>query len=434
MNIVQWIAAKRDGQRLSDDRIAAIIGGYANGSVPEYQMSALAMAILWRGMDDGEVVALTRAMRDSGDTLSWPDLDCPVVDKHSTGGIGDKVSLILAPLLAAEGLAVPMISGRGLGATGGTLDKFESIPGLTVDLSMDAIRRQVRDVGCVIAGASAEIAPADRRLYALRDVTATVPSIPLITASILAKKLAAGLDALVLDVKTGSGAFMKQPEQARRLAATLVQVASQLGVPTSALVTDMNQPLGRMAGNANEVNESVQVLQGGGPPDVRELTLQLGTELIGLIDAAPSRDVRRGLESSLDSGRAMEVFESMVAAQGGTWSGPLPCAAAHDLPARQAGYVASMDAEQLGWSIIEIGGGRKRLDDSLDRSTGLEMLVRIGDRVERGQPLMRAFCDVAGFERIRDHLYRAVKVVDQECECPRLVIDRVSSAISGEPS
>ncbi len=332
MNIVQWIADKRDGHRLSDSQIACIISGYTDGSIPDYQLAALAMAIFFRGMDRQEIVSLTRAMLNSGESFRWPELDQPVVCKHSTGGIGDKVSIILAPLLAAAGMAVPMISGRGLGATGGTLDKLESIPGFRVDWSMDQIRRQVHEIGVVIAGASQQIAPADRRLYALRDVTATVPSIPLITASILSKKLAAGLDALVLDVKFGSGAFMKSIDKARVLAESLIWVASHLGVDAAALLTDMNQPLGRMAGNANEINECIEVLQGQGPPDVRELAVELAATLVQQVTPDQSGDAaRQRLNRLIDEGHAWDKFQQLVRAQGGTLSGPLPLASRRSL-------------------------------------------------------------------------------------------------------
>ncbi|HYO24074.1 MAG TPA: thymidine phosphorylase, partial [Lacipirellulaceae bacterium] len=280
MNPVWLIAKKRDGEELSDHEIAQFISGYARGDIPDYQMSAMAMAIYLRGMSTAETASLTDHMLASGARFTWPDDGVPRVDKHSTGGIGDKVSLPLAAMLACCGLQVPMISGRGLGATGGTLDKLEAIPGFRTDLSMEEFRDVCQRVGCVISGATADLVPADRKLYALRDVTATVPSIPLITASIMSKKLAEGLDALVLDVKWGSGAFMKTADQARELARSLVATGQRMGVATTALVTDMNQPLGRMAGNALEVNESYAALQGEGPADLMEATYALGAELL----------------------------------------------------------------------------------------------------------------------------------------------------------
>ena len=280
MNPVSLIARKRDGHTLSSDEIAWFMDGFVRGEVADYQMSAMAMAIYCRGMSTEETSALTECMLRSGETLDWPDSTTPKVDKHSTGGIGDKVSLVLAPLLACCGLAVPMISGRGLGASGGTLDKLESIPSFRTNLSTDEIRQQIDTVGCVITGQTANLVPADKKLYALRDVTGTVPSIPLITASIMSKKLAEGLDALVLDVKHGTGAFMKSPADARALAASLVGVGKRMGLATTALLTDMNQPLGRMAGNAVEVDESITALEGDGPADLMEVTLALGSELL----------------------------------------------------------------------------------------------------------------------------------------------------------
>ncbi|MGC3966115.1 MAG: thymidine phosphorylase [Pirellulales bacterium] len=308
MNPVQIIAKKRDGQALSAGEIRALVERYARGELPDYQMSAWAMAVFLRGMTDDETAALTEAMLDSGAQLQWP-AELTTVDKHSTGGIGDKTSLILAPLLACFDLAVPMISGRGLGATGGTLDKLEAIPGFRTDLNLEEIRAVTRAVGCVITGATADLVPADRKLYALRDVTATVASIPLITASIMSKKLAEGLRALVLDVKFGSGAFMKTADEARRLARSMVAVGRKMGVATTALLTDMNQPLGRMAGNAVEVDESIDVLQGGGPQDLIDLTLALGAELLVATGRAADHEAAVTTQRArLSDGTAYEKF------------------------------------------------------------------------------------------------------------------------------
>ena len=300
---MQLIAKKRDGGELAGAEIGQLIRGYVDGEIPDYQMSALAMAIYLQGMSTAETAALTDHMLASGDQFQWPTGGIPKVDKHSTGGIGDKVSLPLAPMLACCGLAVPMISGRGLGATGGTLDKLEAIPGFRTDLSMDQMRRVCASVGCVISGATEGLVPADRKLYALRDVTATVPSIPLITASIMSKKLAEGLDALVLDVKFGSGAFMKTAERARQLAQSMVATGRRVGVATTAILTDMNQPLGRMVGNAVEVNESVAALEGRGPDDLMEVTLALGAELLISTGRAESlAQARADLQQTIDSG------------------------------------------------------------------------------------------------------------------------------------
>jgi pyrimidine-nucleoside phosphorylase len=363
--------------------------------VPDYQMAALAMAVYLNGMTEAEKAALVEVMLESGATLGWDqaagDLR-PVVDKHSTGGIGDKTSLPLAPLLACCDLRVPMISGRGLGATGGTLDKLEAIAGFRTDLSLDELREVVDRVGCVITGSTAELVPADKKLYALRDVTSTVASIPLITASIMSKKLAEGLEALVLDVKYGSGAFMKQLEDARRLAQSMTAVGNRMGVRTSALVTDMNQPLGRMVGNGVEVDESLDVLRGEGPRDLVELTLALGTELLTSSGRCDDRDeARRTLREHLTSGRAYERFAAMVGAQGGDLEAKRPRAPEATVTAEQAGFIEAIDTEVLGWVVIEMGGGRKRLEDRIDPTVGIEMCVRLGDEVRAGDRIARLF-------------------------------------------
>ena len=338
MNVVSLISKKRDGGELTEDEIGQLINGYVRGDVPDYQMASWAMAVYLRGMTVAEIAALTEHMLHSGVTFEWPAGESPKVDKHSTGGIGDKVSLPLAPLLACCDLQVPMISGRGLGATGGTLDKLEAIPGFRTNLSTAEFQQVCRDVGCVISGATADLVPADRKLYALRDVTGTVPSIPLITASIMSKKLAEGLDALVLDVKHGTGAFMKTLDDARALARSMVDTGKRMGVPTVALLTDMNQPLGRMAGNANEVNESVDALIGKGPADLMEVTLDLGAELLVLAKRESSTAAaRKRLEKTISSGAGLEKFREMVAAQGGDLDAPRPVAPAHDIPSATDG-------------------------------------------------------------------------------------------------
>ena len=338
MNITQIIARKRDGAALSSDEIATLVSGHVAGEIPDYQMSALAMDIFLRGMDEDETTALTEQILLSGKVLETGDVALRV-DKHSTGGIGDKSSLILAPLLACCGFHVPMISGRGLGATGGTLDKLESIRGFRTDLSPDEIRATVERVGCVITGATCELVPADRKLYALRDVTATVASIPLITASIMSKKLAENLSALVLDVKFGSGAFMKSKDDARRLAQSMVSVGSRMGGKTTALLTDMNQPNGRLAGNAVEVDESLEVLAGGGPDDLREITLALAGEVLLMKRlAASAEQAQATLSGHLASGRVMSKFREMVHAQGGDLDAPRSRAAKSTIAAAANGF------------------------------------------------------------------------------------------------
>ena len=413
MNPVVTIAKKRDGHELSRAEIAEFIGGFATEKIPDYQMAALAMAIYLRGMTTAETAALTDEMLGSGQVLKWADDGRPVVDKHSTGGVGDKTSLILAPLLACCDLRVPMLSGRGLGATGGTLDKLEAIPGYRTNLDMDEIAATVGRVGCVITGASKELAPADRKLYALRDVTATVPSIPLITASIMSKKLAEGLNALVLDVKWGSGAFMKSAADARALANSLVSTGERMNVKTVAHVTDMNQPLGRMCGNTLEVNESLDCLVGKGPADLWEVTELLAVELLLLTKrAATAAAAKEFLQGHIASGRAQAKFEEMVAAQGGDLNAPRPLAPTAEVLSDRAGMIKAMNTEQLGLAIIELKGGRKVLSDKIDFSTGLEMLVRIGERVERAQPLVRVFAHPAQREIAERMVREAITIAD----------------------
>jgi pyrimidine-nucleoside phosphorylase len=427
MNIVHLISKKRDGQELADYEIGALIDAYVKGDVPDYQMSAWAMAVFLRGMTVAEITALTEHMLHSGATFQWPVGEAPKVDKHSTGGIGDKVSLPLAPLLACCDLQVPMISGRGLGATGGTLDKLEAIPGFRTNLSTEEMQAVTRRVGCVISGATADLVPADRKLYALRDVTGTVPSIPLITASIMSKKLAEGLDALVLDVKWGSGAFMKTREEAHTLARSMVDTGRRMHVPTTAIITDMNQPLGRMAGNAVEVNESVDALQGRGPADLMEVTLELGAELLVLTNRESSRAAaKQRLERAICSGAGLEKFREMVAAQGGNLDVPRPVAPASEAISPRAGYVAAMDTEALGRVIIELGGGRKKLGDVLDLSTGLEMLVRLGDKIDAGQPLVRVFAKPDAAERVKLELLAAITIADEPALPPTLIAERIT--------
>lgn len=376
------IAAKRDRARLSDEQISWVIDAYTRGVVADEQMAALAMAILLNGMDAAETACWTQAMIDSGEVLSLGDVGRPLVDKHSTGGVGDKITLPLAPLVAACGAAVPQLSGRGLGHTGGTLDKLESIPGWRASLSPAEIAAQLADVGAVICATTPALAPADRKLYALRDVTATVESIPLIASSIMSKKIAEGTGGLVLDVKVGSGAFMKTSARARELAETMVRIGADHGLATTALLTDMSVPLGRAVGNAMEVAESVEVLRGGGPRDVVDLTVALAREMLALakIDADPA--------AVLASGAAYAVWERMIAAQGGDPSAPLPVAA-HVEPvlADRAGFV-TVDALAVGVAAWRLGAGRARKEDAVQPGAGVLLLVDAGTPVEAGQPLL----------------------------------------------
>ena len=396
--VPQWIIErKRDGAALAESDIREWIARFTDGRLPDYQMAALAMAIYFRGMAPEETLALTDAMMRSGDALSWDSLDRPTADKHSTGGIGDKLSIPLAPLVAACGVAVPMISGRGLGITGGTLDKLESIPGYDTRLPEARFREVVGAVGCSIVGQTDRLAPADRKLYALRDVTGTVPSIPLITASILSKKLAEGAQTLVFDVKCGAGAFMKTPEGARELADSLLAVARGAGRKAEALVTGMDEPLGRTAGNALEILESVEILRGGGPDDARELVLRLAVPMLTLSGAAPDEAAARALlEQKLASGAALETFARMVEAHGGdprVAESPetvLPRAPAEmDVPAPRAGAITRADADGIGRVVLLLGGGRRAVTDTIDPSVGVSRLRKVGERVEAGEPLLR---------------------------------------------
>ena len=395
--VPQWIIEKkRDGQALSADEIAEFIRLYTDGTIPDYQMAAMAMAIYFRGMSPEEVAALTDAMMHSGDVVDTSSIALPKVDKHSTGGIGDKVSIILAPLAAAAGLAVPMISGRGLGITGGTLDKLESIPGFDVNLSEADFIRIIRQCGVCMIGQTGEIAPADKKLYALRDVTATVPSIPLITGSIMCKKMAEGIDSLVLDVKCGSGAFMKTREDALALAQSMVRVGKAMGKRISALITDMNQPLGRAAGNALEIKESLACLRGERlDEDLMEVTLALTAEMLYLAGAvADPADARPRLVELLQSGAAFAKFKEMAALQGAdvsTLDDPsrLPTARiVRPWLSPADGWISGVDADAIGRTVLVLGGNRRKTDDLIDYAVGTDDLAKIGTRVEKGQPLV----------------------------------------------
>jgi thymidine phosphorylase len=392
------IRKKRDGGALSAAEIGFFVRGLTDGSISEGQVAAFAMAVFFRGMRMDERVVLTRSMAQSGRVIDWSaaNLAGPVLDKHSTGGVGDKVSLMLAPLVAACGGCVPMISGRGLGHTGGTLDKLDSIPGYRTAPDLQLFRKVVADAGCAIIGQTADLAPADRRLYAIRDVTATVESIPLITASILSKKLAAGLQGLVMDVKFGSGAFMVEIDAARELAESIATVATAAGLPTTALLTDMNQVLGRSAGNALEVREAIDWLTGRSrDPRLDDVTLALGAEMLVLGRlATDAADGRRRLIAARDSGAAAERFQRMIAALGGPADlveqpdKYLPRASVQRaVPAKRGGFIASIDVRAVGLAVLGLGGGRSRVEDRIDYGVGLTEMRGIGERVEAGQPL-----------------------------------------------
>lgn len=387
-HIPSLIARKRDGSRLRAEEIASLVHGFTTGTVPDYQMAAFAMAVYFQGLDDTETAALTNAIIASGKQFAYPSAHPRVVDKHSTGGIGDKVSLALAPLLACDNLWIPMVSGRGLGITGGTLDKLESIPGFDVNVKMDEAIAQLEKIGVVMMGQTAEFCPADKKLYALRDVTATIPSIPLIVASIMGKKLAETLDALVLDVKFGSGAFMQNEVDARKLADAMVATGEHHGVETTAILTPMSEPLGHAVGNALEVDEAIETLHGRGPSDLRKLTLDLA-------DAVANVD-RSQLEQWLDDGTALAKWQDMVAAQGGdpTTSGKLatdihPAPVIRDVLAKASGTVTAVDAQQIGQASLELGAGRATSDATINPAVGFDQLVKSGTEVRSGDVIAR---------------------------------------------
>ncbi|MCC2334468.1 thymidine phosphorylase [Cellulomonas wangsupingiae] len=423
---VDVIVAKRDGRRLTDGQIDWVVDAYTRGVVAHEQMSALAMAILLNGMDRAEIARWTAAMIASGERLDFSGLSRPTADKHSTGGVGDKITLPLAPLVAVFGVAVPQLSGRGLGHTGGTLDKLESIPGWRAALSNDEMMRQLEDVGAVICAAGSGLAPADRKLYALRDVTGTVEAIPLIASSIMSKKIAEGTGSLVLDVKVGSGAFMKDAERAGELARTMVELGTDAGVRTVALLTDMSTPLGLTAGNALEVRESVEVLAGGGPADVVELTVALAREMLdaaGRTDADPA--------AALADGRAMDVWRRMIAAQGGDPDAELPVAReTEQVLAPSDGVVTTLDAYAVGIAAWRLGAGRARKEDPVQAGAGVEIHAREGDTVRAGQPLLTLHTDTPErFARAREALTGGVVVDPAAAPGQRraLVLDRVAA-------
>jgi thymidine phosphorylase len=422
---VEVIIAKRDGAALTDSQIDWVIDAYTRGAVADEQMSALAMAILLNGMDRREISRWTAAMIASGERMDFSTLSRPTADKHSTGGVGDKITLPLAPLVAACGVAVPQLSGRGLGHTGGTLDKLESIPGWQASLDNDAMLRQLEEVGAVICAAGTGLAPADKKLYALRDVTGTVEAIPLIASSIMSKKIAEGTGALVLDVKVGTGAFMKELDTARELAETMVALGTDAGVRTVALLTDMSTPLGRTAGNALEVRESVEVLEGGGPADVVELTLALAREMLA---GAGREDVDPA--GVLASGKAMDVWKAMIAAQGGDPDAPLPMAReTHVVTAPSTGVLTRLDAMAVGMAAWRLGAGRATQGAAVQAGAGVEWHARPGDEVREGEPLLTLHTDEPDrFERALVSLEGGYEVAPSGTayDATPLVHDRIS--------
>jgi len=435
MIVPRLIERKREGGRIVEPEWHELIASYAAGKVPDYQMSALLMAIFFRGLDREETNALTDSMIESGGTLELSHITSARIDKHSTGGVGDKVSLILAPLIASLGVAVPMMSGRGLGHTGGTLDKLESIPGFRTNLSLKEAAEQIERIGCALIGQTKEIAPADRKLYALRDATATVEVIPLIAASIMSKKLAEGLTGLVLDVKQGSGAFMPDAERAQKLARAMIQLGADRGTPVVALLTAMDRPLGLACGNALEVKESIDALSGNGPDDLMEVTYALGAEMLMLAGvAAEPRDAWKMMQDSIASGKAMEKFREIIQAQGGNASiierqDLLPSAPLKaDFTAKMDGIVQEIAPRTVGHGVIALRGGRRTMEDKIDPSVGFVITAKPGDEVRSGQPLASIHAlDEAGLKEGRRALGEAIRIGEEKPAFLPLVSVKITS-------
>jgi pyrimidine-nucleoside phosphorylase len=428
------IERKRDGGALQPDEWRELMGAYAAGQVPDYQMSALLMAIFLRGLTREETAALLDGMLASGSRLDLSSLGKPVLDKHSTGGVGDKVSLVLAPLLAACGVAVPMMSGRGLGHTGGTLDKLESIPGFRTDLPLDQVRGQLERIGCAMIGQTPEIAPVDKKLYALRDVTATVECVPLIAASIMSKKLAEGLGGLVLDVKQGSGAFITDAERSLTLAKTMIELGEDRGCPTVALLTAMDRPLGRACGNALEAEEAIMGLKGEGPDDLKAVTLALGIEMLVLAGEKDRAKAKKRLDEALASGKAAEKFQKIIEAQGGNPAAVddpalLPQAAEVEVYyAKAAGTILKVEPRAIGRAVVEMGGGRRKVDDVVDPTVGFVITARPGQKVHTSEPLASIFAkDPAGIELGRRALDAAIEIGEGKASPLPLVASRVTA-------
>jgi pyrimidine-nucleoside phosphorylase len=434
VNAVELIQRKRDRGVLSADEIAWLIRSYTSGAVADYQMAAMAMAIFLNGLEPAELVEWTRAMLHSGEVLDFAGITLPKVDKHSTGGVGDKVSIPLAPMVAACGVAIPMMSGRGLGHTGGTLDKLESIPGFTTALEPSRFRQVLDTCGLVLAGQSETLVPADRKLYALRDTTGTVESIPLISSSIMSKKLAEDLDGLVLDVKVGSGAFMKSLDRARTLAETMVEIGKAYEVRTVALLTAMDEPLGNEVGNANEIAESIAVLQGEGPEDLVEVTMALGVEMLSVAGVeTDADDARTMLEKTRSSGEALALFARVVEAQGGdprVTEDPAKILSKApqrtEVNADRSGFLSGLDAFKVGVAAMRLGAGRERKEDTIDPAVGITLLVKPGARVEAGQPILRlSYRHPARLEEALTVLDGAVEIGDEKPATKPLILERV---------
>ncbi|WP_090949233.1 pyrimidine-nucleoside phosphorylase [Parageobacillus thermantarcticus] len=433
MRMVDLIAKKRDGRALTNEEIEFIVRGYTNGDIPDYQMSAFAMAVFFRGMTEEETAALTMAMARSGDVIDLSKIEGIKVDKHSTGGVGDTTTLVLGPLVASVGVPVAKMSGRGLGHTGGTIDKLESVPGFHVEIDNDQFIELVNKNKIAIIGQTGNLTPADKKLYALRDVTATVDSIPLIASSIMSKKIAAGADAIVLDVKTGSGAFMKDFEGAKRLATAMVEIGKRVGRKTMAVISDMSQPLGYAVGNALEVKEAIDTLKGRGPEDLQELCLTLGSYMVYLAEKAPSLDEARALlETSIQEGKALETFKVFLNAQGGDASvvddpTKLPQAKYQwELEAPEDGYVAEIVADEVGTAAMLLGAGRATKEATIDLSVGLVLHKKVGDLVKKGESLVTIYSNTENVEEVKQKLARSIRISQVPVAKPTLIYETIS--------
>ncbi|KIV70495.1 pyrimidine-nucleoside phosphorylase [Bacillus mycoides] len=428
MRMVDLIAKKRDGHALTTEEINFIVEGYTNGSIPDYQMSSLAMAIFFQDMNDQERADLTMAMVNSGDTIDLSAIEGVKVDKHSTGGVGDTTTLVLGPLVAALGVPVAKMSGRGLGHTGGTIDKLEAVPGFHVEIENDEFMRLVNENKIAVIGQSGNLTPADKKLYALRDVTATVNSIPLIASSIMSKKIAAGADAIVLDVKTGAGAFMKTDEDAKRLAEAMVRIGNNVGRNTMAVISDMSQPLGEAIGNALEVQEAIDTLQGKGPKDLEELCLTLGSQMVYLAGQASSlEDAREKLIEVMNNGKALESFKTFLSAQGGDASvvddpSKLPQAQFKiEVEAKEDGYVSEIVADEIGTAAMLLGAGRATKESEIDLAVGLMLRKKVGDSVKKGDSLVTIYANRENVEDVKAKIYENMKIAKGHVDAPTLV-------------
>ncbi|EEK71784.1 Pyrimidine-nucleoside phosphorylase [Bacillus mycoides] len=426
--MVDLIAKKRDGHALTTEEINFIVEGYTNGSIPDYQMSSLAMAIFFQDMNDQERADLTMAMVNSGDTIDLSAIEGVKVDKHSTGGVGDTTTLVLGPLVAALGVPVAKMSGRGLGHTGGTIDKLEAVPGFHVEIENDEFMRLVNENKIAVIGQSGNLTPADKKLYALRDVTATVNSIPLIASSIMSKKIAAGADAIVLDVKTGAGAFMKTDEDAKRLAEAMVRIGNNVGRNTMAVISDMSQPLGEAIGNALEVQEAIDTLQGKGPKDLEELCLTLGSQMVYLAGQASSlEDAREKLIEVMNNGKALESFKTFLSAQGGDASvvddpSKLPQAQFKiEVEAKEDGYVSEIVADEIGTAAMLLGAGRATKESEIDLAVGLMLRKKVGDSVKKGDSLVTIYANRENVEDVKAKIYENMKIAKDHVDAPTLV-------------